>query len=74
MQIGVFVGASSIYKNELAVCKSTRTNMNRGIVLQAEGILLADLDKYIEVSTCELGKHLLLMVSGAYRDNWQQGT
>lgn len=65
MQIDVFVGASSIYKNELEVCKSTCTNMNRGIMLKGEGILLADLDKNMELSTCEPGEHILLMITGA---------
>lgn len=64
-QIDVFVGASSIYKNELEACKSTCTNMNRGIMLKGEGILLADLDKYMGMSTCEPGEHVLPMVSEA---------
>ena len=68
-QIDGFVGASSIYKNELEVCKSTCTNMNRSIMLKGEGILLANLDKYMEVSTCDPGEHVLSMVSGASGDS-----
>lgn len=59
------VGASNVYKNELEVCKTTCPNMYRDIMLKGEGILLADLDKYTEVSTREPGEHVLSMVSGA---------
>lgn len=34
-------------------------------MLKGEGIPLADLNKYMEVSACEPGKHILSMVNGA---------
>lgn len=80
-----FCSASSICRNDLELCKSTCANENRGIMLKGEEILLADLDKYMEVylekymevyldkyTTREPGKHVLSMVSGAEGDSWQQ--